>query len=153
MTSFSSTSSTTTMSSTPQHHKPSSMCNRQTSWRLRIATVIFLASAAFALQCHNHKVACSTIVDNNSDSNNNNKNIRSYELLHNSEQQLNLPPKLSNDVRGLIRTIRVALPPDRDSIQFSPSSDGPNQVTIHQINAFSFSLTKFGLHVTLINLN
>ena len=33
----------------PQHHKPSSVCNRQTSWRLRIATVIFLASGVLAL--------------------------------------------------------------------------------------------------------
>ena len=131
MTTISSTSTTTT-TTMPQHHKPSSVCNRQTSWRLRIATVIFLASAAFTLQCHNHKVACSTIVDNNSN-NNNNKNIRSFEFMHNSEQQLNLPPKLSSDVRGLIRTIRVALPPDRDSIQFTSSSDGSNQVTFYYL--------------------
>ena len=101
-----------------QFHKPSAVCNRQTSWRLRIATVVLLSSAALALQCHkNNKIAeCET-----------NQNIRSFEFRH-EKADLNLAPKFnSNDVRGLIRTIRVALPPDRDSFQISPS-DGDSQV-------------------------
>ena len=103
-----------------QFHKPSAVCNRQTSWRLRIATVVFLSSAALALQCHknnNNKVTdCET-----------KQNIRSFEFSQ-EEANLNLAPKFnSNDVRGLIRTIRVALPPDRDSFQISPS-DGASQV-------------------------
>jgi hypothetical protein len=114
-----------------QFHKPSAVCNRQTSWRLRIATVVFLSSAALALQCHktnNKLLDCET-----------NQNIRSFELSR-EKADLNLAPKLnSNSVRGLIRTIRVALPPDRDSFQISPS-DGSNQV---ERNITKYSGTPF----------
>jgi hypothetical protein len=44
------------------------------------------------------------------------------------EDSLNFPPKVfGSDVRGLIRTIRVALPLDRDSFEISPF-DGNSQV-------------------------
>jgi hypothetical protein len=119
----------------PPIHKPSSVLNRQNAWRLRIATLVFLSSAALALHCHNNNN------NNNNNHNNNNNNIDSSNTettqirpIEFESSNLNLPPKFnSNDVRGLIRTIRVALPPDRDSFQISPS-DGSSQVTIHFLN-------------------
>ena len=134
----------------PPIHKPSSVLNRQNAWRLRIATLVFLSSAALALHCHNNNN------NNNNNHNNNNNNIDSSNTettqirpIEFESSNLNLPPKFnSNDVRGLIRTIRVALPPDRDSFQISPS-DGSSQVTIHCLNIRAFCNETFKINCSL----
>ena len=135
----------------PPVPKPSSISNRQSAWRLRIATLVFLTSAALALHCHNNN---NNIINNNKNNNNNNINNNNKIDSENSEttqnknigpnefesSNKNFPPKFkSNDVRGLIRTIRVALPPDRDSFQISPS-DGSSQV---KDKRFPISMLKF----------
>ena len=105
--------------------RPSSAFHRQTSWRLPIAVivvVVMMSSTAIALHCHN------TNDDDGSNvisSNNNVKNVKDI-----SKSEVSFENNFHfNDVRGLIRTISVALPPDRDSFQIS-TADGVGQVQV-----------------------
>ena len=94
-----------------------SVVNRSTAWRVRIAAVVvFLTSAAFAFS--NNKVSKSEVAET--------KN----EFGSGKVPELIFSPKTfpsHPDVRGLIRTIRVALPPDRDSFEIS-TADGTSLV-------------------------
>lgn len=103
-------------------HKHSTTCksSKRTSWRLRIAIAISLSSAAIALQCHhnNHnKIECN---NNKMDKQISDTQLRSFEFGQSVDPEVSTS-SITFGSRGLIRTIRVALPPDRDSLQILPT--------------------------------